>query len=514
MLQRDECYDAGRLSLLIESRLGAEDETAVTRHLDHCEACRAKLEELAADTSEWAAMRELLRTPGEDDGDFLWPGSHPADFVSHDAAAERRNPLSFLAPSDDPASLGRMGSYEVTGVIGRGGMSVVLKAFDRPLNRYVAVKVLAPQLAASAAARRRFEREAQAAAAVVHEHAIAIHAVAEFGGLPYLVMPYFPGRSLQRRLDETGSLRLAEILRIAKQVAAGLAAAHAQGLVHRDVKPANILLENGVERAVVTDFGLARAIDDATVTCSGVIAGTPQYMAPEQARGEAVDRRADLFSLGSVIYAMCTGRPPFRAETTLGVLRRVCDESPRPIRELNPEIPQWLVDLVARLHAKDPADRFQDARDVAALLEQGLAHVQNPLAVPEPPRVEPVRGEPVRTKDRFPRSVWAGRIAIGLAALVMGAGGAWYARTMLDGSPEAGSGSAGMAADSQHATVVAVGDETTPTADAEAIRQRVREVEAAWSAFPAGDGDPWQDQIAQLRERIARLQADTAQGNP
>ena len=124
------------------------------------------------------------------------------------------------------------------------------------------------------------------------------------------------------------------------QTAAGLAAAHAQGLVHRDIKPANILLENGVERVKLTDFGLARAVDDASLTQSGVVAGTPLYMAPEQARCEPIDHRADLFSLGTVLYAMCTGRSPFRASTTLGVLRRVCDDPHRPVREVNPGRPR------------------------------------------------------------------------------------------------------------------------------------------------------------------------------
>src|SRR5215475_5138283 len=126
------------------------------------------------------------------------------------------------------------------------------------------------------------------------------------------------------------------------QAAAGLAAAHAQGLVHRDVKPANILLENGIERVKITDFGLARAADDASLTQSGFIAGTPQYMAPEQAAGESVDHRTDLFSLGSVLYELCTGRPAFRAPTTMAVLRRISDEAPRPVREINPDIPEAL----------------------------------------------------------------------------------------------------------------------------------------------------------------------------
>ena len=160
------------------------------------------------------------------------------------------------------------------------------------------------------------------------------------------------------------------------QVAAGLAAAHARGLVHRDVKPANILLENGVERVKITDFGLARAVDDASLTQSGLIAGTPAYMSPEQADGTKVDHRSDLFSLGSVLYALCAGRPPFRAETTLAVLKRVCEDTPRPLREVNPDIPDWLEAIIARLHAKDPAERFQTAAEVAELLGRHLAHLQ------------------------------------------------------------------------------------------------------------------------------------------
>src|SRR5262249_23305682 len=157
--------------------------------------------------------------------------------------------------------------------------------------------------AVNPAARRRFAREAKAAAAVVHDNVVPIHHVDTASGLPYLVMQYVPGPSLQQRLDASGPLELEEILRIGMQTAEGLAAAHAQGIVHRDVKPANILLENGVERVRLTDFGLARTVDDATQTQSGLLAGTPAYMAPEQARGEALDHRADLFSLGSVLYA-------------------------------------------------------------------------------------------------------------------------------------------------------------------------------------------------------------------
>jgi eukaryotic-like serine/threonine-protein kinase len=291
--------------------------------------------------------------------------------------------LGFLSPSQRPGSLGRLRHYEILEVVGTGGFGVVLKAHDEKLHRVVAIKTLAESLAASATARKRFVREAQAAAAVRHDNVVGIYAVEEEGPVPYLVMELVDGISLEERLKQDGPLELKEVLRIGVQVAAGLAAAHRQGLVHRDVKPANILLENSVQRVKITDFGLARAVDDASLTGTGLIAGTPSYMSPEQARGDFVDHRSDLFSLGSVLYAMCTGHAPFRGSTTLGVVKRVCEEQAQPIREHHPEIPDWLCALVTKLHAKDPAERFQSAQEVADLLQHHLAQVQHPsVALP------------------------------------------------------------------------------------------------------------------------------------
>jgi RNA polymerase sigma factor (TIGR02999 family) len=266
-------------------------------------------------------------------------------------------------------------------------------AFDETLHRVVAIKVMAAALATSATARQRFTREAQAAAAVSHDHVVTVHAVEETNGLPYLVMQYVAGMSLQERLDRDGSLPLVEILRIGMQTAAGLAAAHAQGLIHRDVQPANILLENGVERVKITDFGLARAAAAAGLTHSGDVAGTPMFMSPEQAEGKPVDHRSDLFSLGSVIYAMCTGQPPFRADSSLAVLKRVCETAPAPIHAANPDVPAWLVAVIAKLHAKDPADRFQSAAEVAELLGRHLAQIQRPSIVPPLPGRTRRRGD-------------------------------------------------------------------------------------------------------------------------
>jgi WD40 repeat protein len=269
-------------------------------------------------------------------------------------------------------------------VLGRGGMGVVLKAFDPELKRCVAIKALAPHLAQSSLAKQRFAREAQAAAAVVHPNVMAIHQVRPVGRLPFLVMPLVAGESLAERLARRGSLDLTETLRIGMQTAAALDAAHEQGLVHRDVKPANILLEKGVERVLLADFGLARAGDDVALTRWGIIAGTPQYMSPEQARGEPLDGRSDLFSLGCILYEMATGVSPFRADSVMATMRRLVEESPPAMTALNPQIPRWFVALVGRLLEKDPARRFVTAKDVAALLEGCLAHVQQPDGAPLP----------------------------------------------------------------------------------------------------------------------------------
>ena len=210
-------------------------------------------------------------------------------------------------------------------------------------------------------------REARSSAQVRHENVVQVYEVGE-QPLPYIAMEFIPGETLQQRLDRTGPLDVAEVVRIGRQIAEGLAAAHATDLIHRDIKPGNILLEGGQHRVKITDFGLARAADDASMSQSGIIAGTPMFMAPEQAKGETLDQRADLFSLGSVLYAMAAGRPPFRANGTLAVLKRVAEDTPRPIREIIPETPQWLCDIIAKLHAKNPDDRFQSAREVADVL--------------------------------------------------------------------------------------------------------------------------------------------------
>jgi formylglycine-generating enzyme required for sulfatase activity/serine/threonine protein kinase/Leucine-rich repeat (LRR) protein len=277
-------------------------------------------------------------------------------------------PLGYLEPSTKPGSLGRLAHYEVLEVVGQGAFGTVLRAFDEKLQRVVAIKVMAPELAATSPARKRFVREAQASAQIRHEHVVSVYSVEE-KPIPYLVMEYIPGVTLQQRLDEKGPLDVPTMLRLGTQIAEGLAAAHAKDLIHRDIKPGNVLLEAGMhDRVKITDFGLARAADDASMTQSGTIAGTPMYMAPEQALGKKLDQRADLFSFGSVLYQMVSGRPPFRASSTLAVLKRLTEDTPRPIREIIPETPTWLCDIITKLHAKNPDERYQSAREVADVL--------------------------------------------------------------------------------------------------------------------------------------------------
>ncbi len=414
---------------LLDGAIPPDQRERLERHLESCPACQSRLDRPEGCQE---VLQRLDREVGDPTVAVVDPTLAQVLERLYEAKSPDRSPsvelvdLYFLSPADRPDLLGMLGDYEVQEVIGQGGMGVVLKAFEPALNRLVAIKVLSPALAGSATARRRFTREAQAAAAVCHDNIVAVHGVHEVAGLPYLVMQHVPGESVQDRLDRVGPLPLEEIVRIGLQTASGLAAAHAQGLIHRDVKPANLLLETplpkaesvshpsqkgaglasreslatvaptpfcegwltdsasgtgpvrGVERVKITDFGLARMIDDVGLTQNGVVAGTPEYMAPEQAKGESIDHRADLFSLGSVLYALCTGQAPFRGSTTAAVLHKVSTADPQPVQNLNPDVPAWLDELIARLLAKEPGQRIQTAAEVQALLEGYLAHLRQP----------------------------------------------------------------------------------------------------------------------------------------
>lgn len=376
--QSDGPCNEHRLALLLDDSLGHDESDRLTRHLEMCPHCRSRLELLAGGQEEWSTVRESLRGAlhdtshqGHDLPETQWSLS-PVDGVPCEVSWVR----SLLKPSA-ASELGTLGPYVIRGVIGQGGMGVVLQGWDDELNRPLALKLLAPHLASSGPARQRFLREARAAAAVVHPNVVPIYSVTADSTVPYLVMPLIGGGNLQQRIDRDGPLELEDCLRIGLQIAEGLSAAHRQGLIHRDIKPANILLEEGGHRVLISDFGLARALDDVSMTLSGMIAGTPPYMSPEQARGESIKCPSDLFSLGSVMYAMATGRPPYRGESPLAVLRQIGEQKPTSVCEINERMPAWYGRLIELLMHNEAANRPDSADAVAELIRGCLSHVRD-----------------------------------------------------------------------------------------------------------------------------------------
>jgi serine/threonine protein kinase len=432
-----DCPPRDAWHALLADALPPDRRQAYECHLDACATCQDLLDREEED-------EDFLRIAGRRLGDPTLAPPNPSLIQVLKRLQEEKDPtvpaladpadLYFLRPAEQPDLLGLLGPYHVQEVIGQGGMGVVLKAYEPALHRPVAIKVMSGAVAGSVLARRRLMREAQAAAAVCHDNIVAVHGVHEIDGLPYLVMQYISGESLQDRIDRVGPLELGQAVRIALQTARGLAAAHAQGLIHRDIKPANLLLENGLPRVKITDFGLARSADDTQLTLPGVVSGTPEYMAPEQARGDPVDHRADLFSLGSVLYAMGTGVPPFRGPSALAVLRQVSDVPHVSPRSLNSSVPGWLEDLIALLLAKAPRDRVQSAAEVADLLESYLAHLRAPKTVPAPPLPCPPGGNRARRQAGIWSSARWLNTRLGLLFLVALMGGGAALCWLLTGS--------------------------------------------------------------------------------
>jgi eukaryotic-like serine/threonine-protein kinase len=276
----------------------------------------------------------------------------------------------FLEPPAQADEIGRLGPYRILRILGAGGMGVVFQAEDSNLRRLVALKVLTPKAAEKPGARERFLREARALARLEHENVVTVHHVGEANGVAYIGMQWLKGHSLDDRLRNPEPIAIRETLRIGRQVALGLAAAHEHGLIHRDVKPANIWIEAAHGgRIKLLDFGLARPMVDAEqLTRSGSIIGTPAYMAPEQANGEKIDHRCDLFSLGVVLYRLTTGQFPFSGKSPVATLIAVAVKSPAPPESLAIDLPAGLSDLIVQLLVKEPAQRPASANEVAERL--------------------------------------------------------------------------------------------------------------------------------------------------
>jgi eukaryotic-like serine/threonine-protein kinase len=433
-MSASSCPSVSRLERLLTGASAAEEQAQLIQHLDLCAVCQRRLEDLAgADPALLEAARALRGNTFVNEDSLR----RLLDEVGSNANLRTqyydpdRQTVSPPRPSASVSLLGPQEDYEIAEVLGQGGMGQVLKAYDRALKRWVALKVLGPHVANDPVSRLRFAREAQGAAAVRHDNVITIHGVREANGLPYFVMEYVNGGSLQDHLDRSVRLDWRIIARLGAEIAEGLAAAHAQGLIHRDIKPSNILLQasaegrcrepsgtvgparlagptDGLGIPKICDFGLVRVADESRLTVTGVIAGTPMYMAPEQVQGQPLDARADLFSLGSVLYTLCTGREPFLGDSPIAVIREVSESAPPPIRDLNPDIPHWLAAVVERLHAKRREDRFSSAAEVAQLLRYNLDH-------PDQPR--PVLPSPANKRAR--RKILGRRAVLFAAALLL-----------------------------------------------------------------------------------------------
>jgi serine/threonine protein kinase len=326
--------------------------------------------------------------------------------------------VNFLLPSSNPDALGRIGDCDVLGLLGRGGMGVVFQAFDTVLQRVVAIKTLSPQLASSSEATRRFLREARAAAGINHPNVVVIHAVGEQSGMPYLVMEYVAGRTLHDRIHFGPVFDLSMIQNVAWQVADGLAAAHRRGIIHRDIKPRNIMLEDGSGRVRIADFGLALVVGDALqLTSHDRTVGTPAYMSPEQVQGVRVDHRSDLFSLGCVLHAMVTGSSPFQGSHVVEIARKVADSAVLPLHKQDPRVPASFAAIVQRLLEKDPARRYQSAEELQADLIRQLPSKSYPGATP---------AFPLRVTHPRRKRVWP-RVAATLAAATLLLLAAWAA---------------------------------------------------------------------------------------
>jgi serine/threonine-protein kinase len=418
------CPPLARLKQLLAGDLAGAAPPDLEDHVRGCPRCQGLLEDLADD----GGLREWRPADGVPTAPHAEPGLVAVLHRLHAAVTPPPTvPLSFPGPARRAGDLGSLGPYALETEVGRGGMGVVFRGRDEALQRQVAVKLLRPELNTEQA-RARFVREAQAMARVRHDHVVGVHAVADPpDGLPYFVMEYLAGETLAARLREQRVLPPRAAAELAAQAADGLAAAHAAGLVHRDVKPGNILLDPGTGRAKIGDFGLARlGAVPSGLTQEGMLLGTPFYMSPEQARGEEPDARTDVYSLGVTLYELLTGDVPFRGAAHL-VLRQVLCDDPRPPRLLNDAVPRDLETICLKAMAREPARRYQSA----AAFRDDLRRFLNG----EPIRARPV-GPPGRTWRWCRRNpVVAGLLAVLALAL---AGAVWQWQRAESNAAESG----------------------------------------------------------------------------
>ena len=356
------CPTTSQIVQLLRGQISGPLATELTEHIRGCSRCSQSLELLGERGDESVAAKEAAVRAS------VLSKDHAR--VNTLSAKKPANQLAFLSPAISPDEIGWLAHYRVLKVLGEGGMGIVLLSEDTQLKRAVALKVIKSEFSHNQDIRQRFLREARTMAQVKSDHVVTIHQVGQDNEICYIAMELLEGEPLDSLLDRETKPMLSETLRIGREVSQALAAAHTKGLIHRDLKPENVWLESPTGRVKLLDFGLARPHNvNVRLTSSGTIVGTPAYMAPEQARAEAVDERTDLFGLGCLLYELITGRTPFYGESIPAIVIALIEETPLPPSHYNPEIPQALDELILRLLAKKPAERPQSAQEVIAQLE-------------------------------------------------------------------------------------------------------------------------------------------------
>jgi serine/threonine protein kinase len=397
------CPNIDSLQSLAEGSLPPEESVSCLEHVEQCAPCQHSLDrfaQAATMVSRETLVQHSANPESEVVQDLIGRLQGMRMAVGNDETIQSPNApgaaadvaWDFLAPPQAADEIGRLANYRILGVLGQGGMGVVFRAEDIDLNRTVAIKAMLPALVASGSAKKRFLREARTAASIKHDNVVSIYQVSEDRGVPFLAMEYLNGHSLEAHLASRGKLSPAEAVAIGRQIAEGLDSAHRIGLIHRDIKPANIWLETRGAgfRAKILDFGLARHTEDQGLTQQGSIMGTPSYMAPEQAQGGDVDCRADLFSLGVILYQSVTGAKPFQGRDMVSTLVAISTERARPVRETCPECPPALAGLIDDLLSKSAAER-PSAEEVSQRLER-IQNEDPATPAPAPTRTAPARG--------------------------------------------------------------------------------------------------------------------------
>ena len=377
------CPDQGVLVDFLQGKLVPPELDQCESHLEICDVCQETLGGInASDTlSEVVAKAMDPSKPPTDDADVVQSLvrrlGDPAGLCSTQSTICSKELLRdraaevLLHVSPDPAddeSLGLLAGFRLQELLGSGGTGVVFRAYDLALDREIALKVLRPSL--GELARERFLAEARAAASIDHENVVAIYQVGEQDRLAWIAMKWVPGETLESRLFREGSLAEDEVRKLSIQIAKGLAEAHRQQLVHRDIKPANVWIGDADGKVLILDFGLVRITDnDPALTATGMLAGTPNFMSPEQAKGQELDARSDLFSLGCVMYQMITGTLPFGSPTILATLQSIQTQQPDPPILFADDCSEELSDLTMALLEKQPANRVDSAESLVRCLE-------------------------------------------------------------------------------------------------------------------------------------------------